>query len=85
MIQTVPVARGCPRCGGWFTRRALHPKELPATLYTCAFCGEDIQIIDGIPVSVACHATPETLRILARHDHAAVMCDGAVARREAAG
>ena len=50
--MTVPVARGCPRCGGWFTRRALHSEEPPRPAYTCAFCGEDIQIEGGIPVSV---------------------------------
>jgi hypothetical protein len=82
MIPTVPVARGCPRCGGWFTRRALHPEEPPSAIYQCAWCGEDIAIRGGIPVSLAYSATPETMRLLARHEHAANMLQTSIQRRE---
>lgn len=80
-MNTVPVARGCPRCHGWVTRRALHPAEPPSPRFQCVPCGEDLMIADGKFVSVAYHATPETLRLLARHDHVERCCDGVVRRR----
>ena len=79
MIQAAPVVR-CTRCGGWITRRALHTEELPTIAFTCAFCGEDYEVLGGALVSLTRPATPTTLAEM-RHESHALAVEAGTARR----
>jgi len=69
-------------CRGWLVSRALHPEEPPGRSLTCSWCGEDYDVIGGALVPAAYPATAETVRLLARHDHAAAIVDATLRRRE---